>query len=559
MMMGRRVIGRSAALLVAGVCLAGWGSAVEAGEEEARPFVYPDALNLDIYVTDDRTTDGALIWSYENAGGRYTVNGVEALDGRNPNAPGAARLDTQDLDPGEEDGNPRTITLRDTVFSPIGGEVVAPPTTGIVANEVITLFASDGSLYTSKEMFIYTDHGGEDRLSGLPDPPPPPPPIPHQDQWMSASQVHSGGGTVGMTNTEGEGLCIEVPGPGTQEGYWISPYGYIDLSAMTVWRIRVVVNAGDLPAGTTPLWGLVVDNYSTDPPVIDNKYGSEYFVLDNVGGANNANGPTQYDFYFTPLPVLADDWNDPTSGMFTAQMDARNNARVIFRVLDVANIGYGGELDAGRVCLERIELTSINFNELEVDENEYAVTELSAETHTVDDLDGAGNTDIFYLGGNVTIRPVGNWGSELITFTPGNRDPGYPGDLAEAEDNYPVVDTEDGLYRIQMGARAPNAAAELAPPDGIRLGADDSTNEVLMTANVLATVNPIGMPKAAGVTTYTTFYASGRLSADTTAGARRIRPRADILSSETVGYPNPVINVNGVTLTSMSMDRMVAP
>ena len=531
-------------------------------------FVYPDVFNLDTYVTDDLTTDGAIVWSYENAQGRYVINGVVALGGGDPNAPGEARLDTQDLDARAEDGNPRTITIRDTVFSPVGGPDVDPVSTGIVANGVVMLFASDGTTYSMKEMVIYTDNGGEDRLSS---PCVGPPRINFLEEaettdWISVAQDL--GQPARMTNLNGEGLCIEVGLEGGVIGSWISPYQLIELSAMTVYRVRAFVNAGILPAGTTPLWGLTVDNFSTDQdlqpadpavPVIDNKYGAEYFVLDNVGGANSANGSTEFHFFFTPLPVIDADWNSPTMGMFTVSRDSNNDARVAFRVVEADGIGYGGELDAGRVCLEAIEIVSLDINSIAVEANEYRVDELSSETHTVDLLAtvGAGSV-VGYVEEGVLIEPAGgNWEVALATVTPGNRDPGYPGDLAEAVDNYPVVDTDGGLYRVQMGVVAPDGAAEAEPVDAIRLGADDSTNEVLMTSNVLATVNTIGMPKADRETVYTTFYHSGYLTLDTTAGAGRIRPRADILCVDTVGPPGG--NPNGVIITSMSMDRMAAP
>ena len=522
-------------------------------------FVYPDAFNLDTYVTDDRTTDGGIAWFYENAGGRYTINGVEPLNGRDPLEAGAPRIDIQDLDPGEVDRNPRTPTFRDTVYSPIGAIPVDPGTTGIVANEVVMLFASDGTTYSMREMILYTDNGGEDRLSWSHKPPPWPWPGPVTD-WISASQVYSEDGEVTLTNLAGQGLCIEVPAEGAQEGAWISPYGFIELSAMTVYRIRVIVNSGNLPAGTTPLWGVTLDNVDNDGRVLNNKYGAEYLVLDNVGGANNVNGGVQYDFWFTPLPVMTDDWNDPSNGAFTAAMDPVNDARTSFRVLDVSNTGYGGELDAGRVCLEFISITSFDIRSLAVMVSEYDVTDMREDLFTVDDLDGEGNTGHAYEGGNLTIFPwPDHWDTEIITLTPGNRDPGYPGNPAEAVDNYPIVDTDRGLYRVRMGVQAPNAAAETQPPDAIRLGADDSTNEVLMTSNVVAALDQIGMPKSGSVSEYVAFYGSGAVTLDTTAGAGRIRPRADILCSETIGVGIPRINSHGVTITSMSMDRMVSP
>jgi hypothetical protein len=526
-------------------------------------FVYPDAFNLDTFVTDDVTSDGAIIWSYENAGGRYSINGVDPLSGANPNSPGTSRLDTQDLDTGQagQDSNAHTITLRDTTYSPVGGPNTAPPTTGIVANELVTLFASDGTTYSMKEMMIYTDNGGEDRLSSGFE-------VLQSIDWLQSaastnwitSKFEDNGQTAAHTNVNGQGLCIQVgqSNTGAVVANWISPYQFIELTALKVYRIRTTVNAGNLPAGTTPLWGLTVDNLDNSGTVIDNKYGMEFFVLDNVGGANSVNGTTQKDFWFTPLPVLADDWNNPTTGIFQPSLDANNDARVIFRIVQASSTGYGGELDSGRVCLESIEVASVDINSLAVSSSDYSVSNLTSSTHFVTNL--ASTATPTFSGGNLTLTPPGGgWTVALIQVTPGNADPGYPNNAAEAEDNYPVVDTDGGVYRVQVGVQAPNAAAETLPPDAVRVGADDSTNEVLTTSNVLNSVNQIGMPKSGSVSLYTVFYDSGTLSLDTSPGAGRIRPRVDILCTDQIGAGGPENNPNGITFTSMSMEKVNTP
>jgi hypothetical protein len=552
-------------------------SVVVGNEEVASPpnaFVYPDALNLDVYVTDDTTTDGALIWSYENAGGRYRINNVDPLDGGNPDNPGTARLDNQDLDDEEDDSNPRTITIRDTVFSPVGGPNTAPPTTGIAANEIVTLYCSDGTTNSSKEMFIYTDNGGEDRLS----PETTFVPVVSVDflataastDWTGTVDLNISGGMT-LTNVNGQGLCIQVPASAVVSGQWISPYNFIPVTANTVYRIRATVDAGTLPVNTTPLWGLVVDNFSVSPSVVENKFAQEYLILDNVGGANQASsaGITEFEFWFTPLAVLADDWNNETTGMFTAAKDAVNDVRVQFRVQDVDNIGYGGENDAGTVCLKSMSVDAFDINSLVVDSNVYDAQTLSdAEGQTAGSITGthsvgfiiANSTNVAFSGGNLTVTPgTAGWSIEIISITPGNTVSDPLNNSAETPDNYPIVDSDMGLYRVQMGAQAPSAAAEANPPDGIRLGMDDATNEVLMTSNVLATTNLLGMPKAASVTTYTTFYQSHAVTAETVSETNRIRPRAEVLLSPSVGIPAVGTNAEGVTITSMTVDQMVRP
>jgi hypothetical protein len=133
----------------------------------ANIFVYPDAIDLDRYVSDDTTPSNEIKWSYDGTG-NYLLNGVDPIDTGDPNNPGANQIDTQDLDPDQVDNDPRTVTFRNANLTPIGQSPGNDPGfTGVGADEIITLFASDCTTYSMKEIFVYTDAGGNDRLSGV--------------------------------------------------------------------------------------------------------------------------------------------------------------------------------------------------------------------------------------------------------------------------------------------------------------------------------------------------------------------------------------------------------
>jgi len=139
----------------------------------ANLFVYPDAFNLANYVHDDATASGDIKWSFEIVGAaKYNINGVQPMNtggGDDPINPGAKQINNQVLG-GEEnpDGNAASITIRNVNLSPIGGPNTDPGASGIVASEtqLVTLYASDGTTYSMKSVFFYTDNDGADRLSG---------------------------------------------------------------------------------------------------------------------------------------------------------------------------------------------------------------------------------------------------------------------------------------------------------------------------------------------------------------------------------------------------------
>ena len=96
---------------------------------EANVFVYPEALDLDIYVNDPDGSDEAIEWSHWSATGRYTFNGTQPLDlgTESPLSPPAAKEITASGTPaltGEinDDADASTVTIRDQKLTPLTGD-----------------------------------------------------------------------------------------------------------------------------------------------------------------------------------------------------------------------------------------------------------------------------------------------------------------------------------------------------------------------------------------------------------------------------------------------------
>jgi hypothetical protein len=253
--------------------------------------------------------------------------------------------------------------------------------------------------------------------------------------------------------------------------------------------------------------------------------------------------------------------------MFQPSLDANNDFRVQWRGLDVDNIGYGGELDAGNMCLRSIQVIQHPISAFTVLSTPYNETNLTdarggapgAGTTLINSL--VGQTSVNFAGGDVTVQQSGanGWDIDIVSFTPGNEVLDVFNNAAETVDNFPVIQESNKLYKVTIGAVAPDATAETNPPDGIRLGADNAVTEVLHTSNVLASVNTIGLPVQGTETVYTAFYYTHNETLSTVPEANRIRPRADLLLSPQVGIPQVDENAGGITFTFMRMDEVSVP
>jgi len=521
------------------------GDNEDIGATDPNIFVYPDAIDLDAVVSDE-TPDDQLIWSYTKATlpGRFLLNGVDAINTDPTNAPAANRLGQVLQGERNTDGNARTVTVRDNTLSPIttgggNGPYADPGPAGEVAGsrELVTLVASDGTTYATQIVEMWSENNAIDHRGGLP--------TPTQVTVMSftASTMgwNSGSpfGSITASRTA-SGLCLEVPAAGVNFNDWhYSSFGLIPLVANQVYRVRVTMSTTSA-ANQTPLWQFVHENGSgADPSAVPLlAYGGETLFLDNVGAANAPSpitgGRATFDLYIAPPPVTTAQWNSTTTGPFAAANASSKDARGIFRVIDVENTGYGGETDAGQVCMRDIDIVRWDVNSGVAGATDLDVTSFTDAGTSGGGPAGAWQTDSIvgvtattFAGGVATIAPSGaGWGSvEVAIFRPGDK----TANVATGEniaDNYPVTWDSNVVYHITMNLAGNNDAS---PPDIMRLGADTPTQEVIGNCYWTTKYSLSAMPKSGTPQTYHFFYYSNNRTASVVTNFNRIRPRLDVI------------------------------
>jgi hypothetical protein len=568
------------------------GDAEEA--TESNRFVFPDAIDLDSFVNDDNTSSGAIIWSYSVAvtPTRYTLDGVQPLDigSEDPNAPGSKRIDSQDLDPAEADSNARSVTIRDELRSPVAsdpGPYADPAGTGILPDSrVVTLYASDGTTWSMDQslnggtFIIYTDDDGLDRFSpdaaqGTP--------VYSADftqgplNWTFAENIPAGSATGTQNGTTG--LCIDVPATGENDGVWFSPYGIVDLVDNQVYRARLSMSTTQTTVFQTPLWMFVYDNVGTSGEG-QNDYGGETFVLDNEGGANSpisGVGRSTFDFYFAPTPMQAAHFRDATDGFFSSALEANNDMRLQFRIIDSDAAGINAQIDQGSVCMGDIDVVMFDFDDRNEVQQVYNVDSSTPFSDAVSGGTGIGAYQLDEIGDNanfsissgvITISPSNNWNLAVHLLRPGDRTVNLgTTDGSENADNWPIPWVGDTIYLIEYQLSAPSATDESNPPDVIRIGAD-VLDQQIVTDNFIAGNTPdfssgslntrgLTMPRAGTPQIYTCFWYSLSESLTNIPDALRWRPRFEILCSpdlNPIGRTNNTgaVRVHGVTVTEIT-------
>jgi len=537
----------------------------ERGLTDPNLYVYPDAINLDDYVTDDTTTSANIIWSYTIDSPKYRINNVDPIvvgtDVIETAAGGTKRINTQVV--GAElntDGLANTITIRNSNLSPLGGTANPPAgPDGIIAAEtqVCTLFASDGTTYSSTELFIYTEKNGWDHLSTGALPPGTvvkDVPFTTTDGWASATVA----GTLTFNTASNTALCIGVPLTGVNYGLWVSPYGYVALSANTVYDIRATMSGSSTTAGTTPFWDIVVDNYSNTGSQGFNLYGCDAFFLDNQGG-NNAVTTTETDFHvmFAPSPVATAAWNNASTGVFAPANDANNDMRFQFRVLDVdSNGGITAGSDAGTLCLQNFTVTSYPLANMQtLQGNMYDATTITdanaggGGTTTVDTLLGS---TVSFAGGDITITPSsGAQSAELVSIFPGDRNNDINTPSTQT-DNYPVAFDANTIYQVTAEMTAPNANSVTNSFDVFWVGADLPTNEVIYESFTTNNLGQCGMPQLA-TQTFMAFYHSNKGTSASTSQWHFFRPKVIFGNNAGLAVGN---NSGGVIVNSIKVNKV---
>jgi len=514
-------------------------------------FVYPDAFDLTQFVSDDSVAIADVKWSYElSSPAKYSINGVEPInsstDGdskiENPDTGTPnKRIDTQDLDTGApgQDSNAKTITIRNIDLIPIG-TTDPGATPGVIDTQTqqITLYASDGTTYSSKTMFVYTDNGGSDRLS-VPDAAVPTPVV-NWDyegntdgfQWVPMSGATSG--TSGST-----AICMTVGAAGENWGWWAGAMSDIPLVLNAVYHIRATVNCSQPSPGATPLWDMYLNNYDGAQGLL--LYGADIIFYDSEGGANSAITTNKdYHLWWTPMPVSSAAWNDPSTGAKSTANEANNGNKLglVFRVLDagVSRTDLNCANQSGTLCLtdasvERFDLGDMVTVTPDVYSNTNFVPFGTGGTIAVTDLLGSGAT-ITYTGGVLKIVPsTASANTGLFNVDPAGNLAYDLGNATATAQFYPVPWNADELLQITAELIAPDSNAETNPADAILMGMDTPGNEVLMQTYITRNGGKCGMPKTAGYVPYMAFMYSHAQSVSTKAWYKAFRPRLSVLSN----------------------------
>jgi hypothetical protein len=536
-------------------------------------FVYPDALALDIYVSDP---DGPnpIVWSHAQADPEvYTFNGVAGLDlgSEDPVAPGAKEINTQVLG-GEQDidGDAGTVTIRNERLSPLAQDPGPYPDPaggpGILDSEtkVVTLFASDGASISQTDVIVYTEDDGYDRLSTG---------DPFSDVLIETFTGGAGDwrfaqglvefGTVTSSEPSGT-LCMEVTAAGLNDGEWFSDYPWFDLVDNNIWRIRFNMTTTASAAGNTPLVAFLVDNTDPDDPFgAANAFNQEHFFLDNLSGANaplgSSWGLAQHQYWFTPPQVSTPQWRSTSTGAFDPANDSLIDARGRFRVFDIDGGGWNAAGDAGTVCIDNIDVDRADLSLMTVLATPYDVQNitdsLSGGTHLAEGLVG---TTVNFSGGNVTMSPSdtqNGWTAEVAAVTPGDNvnNPGLGG--ADIVDNYPLTWVADQLLMIEVNVSAPDAAAAGSPPDLIRFGFDGPTNEIIELGVVTGSLSAAGMPTTTSAT-YRSFMYTHEVTLSTVSEHNRLRPRMDLICNPALNFSGQTENMGGITVENMTVRQV---
>jgi hypothetical protein len=570
-------------------------------------FVYADFLSgpngLNAYVTDDGPVAN-IVWSFVGASGvpgDYQINGALGLDlggGDDPVTPPAGKVvsSTATLTAASEfttDNNILTPTIRDRSLSPIvGGD---PATTGttvgstpgeIVNTDVLTLFASDGTTVGARELLVFTVAGDPagDHLSATQEPTP--------ENVYSTNFATAGasgwvqGAVVGNTtySTAG-GICAAVTLTGANIAEWVSPYGtIIQLVDNAIWRIRATMSSNQTTLGSTPLWDIRIENFRSDAGGADPTggtelaYGSDFMFLDNTGSANrigSSPGLTQFDLWFTPAASATPQFRDPTTGAFTAARDAINDARIVYRIIDVDGAGYLGEQDAGTLCITNLVVDRFDLDDQFSPTQVYNLNPMTQGISgvTAADLigsatDGSGsNKDFSTAPLTLTPSSAAGWLTELTLIDPGDTTNPPPSDAAYGDgtaglDNYPITWEPNVLYKVSVVASAPSAAAETNGPDALRLSYDARTIELLGEAYALTGMGQVGMPKQVSTVgstqTFAQYFWSHNASLTTVPNGNRLRWRVGVFNTTNYDHGSPVQprNPGGIRIHSVKVEKV---
>jgi len=535
-------------------------------------FVWPDAIALDSYVSDDATAVGSIKWYYRVEDPQhYMLNGVDRLSATEAatatdNAaalPEGKRIDSQVLQSEQNpDTNSRTVTIRNTYYSPFTGTGATPPAAGSPADmQIITLYASDGSAYSTKEVTVYSQTNANDHFGAGT--------TPFVTKTFNSTQegfVYQGQiGSVTSSTSGATAICFNVTG--LSYGLWVSPFGIFSIDQNSVYKIRANMNSSQATAGKTPFWDIYVDNFDNSAGDKGlNLFGSDLFILDNPaeGSANaviqKTNG-TDFQLWFNPIAVGTSSWDSNFSSISGTADNLKTH--VTFRLLDVRT-DLGSSSASGVLCLGEMDITKYPFSSFTKNGNDlYSVTNFKPNTGS------GGNTQVTGLGGYMsttdwtggvlTLTPSstsgGTGGIELTTISPAT-DTSYTLGTNDIADNFPVLWESNTLYRVQYTLAAPSSAAEANPFDAMYIGVDVPSNECLMETYVTNNgTNKLAMPKATAQT-YTAFWWSHNVSTSANPYYNHFHPRLTVVNNTALNVGN---NTGGMKISGCTVCKMNLP
>jgi hypothetical protein len=541
-------------------------------------FVYPQAVDLDSLVSDDATPDDEIKWSFFEASGDITINGVSSLgaslaglNADDPTSPRASsRLDLNDNDPGEaggssnQDSNARTLTIRNSALSPDNNSP-ATIAAGDIGTELsvrtVTLFASDCSTFSSGIVTVHTIDNTSDSMSAVTKETI----IAQIDFATDGADAHGWAGAAGA-NTSGQsavssgmpgsgGMCMTgaaTAAPGDDSG-WFAANPYWDLADNTVYCITLGVTSDQTTAGAQPFWDLSITN---NPASL---YGTQYWVLDTDGSANaiQAGGST-FRYAWAPASVGMPRWS---AFLGTGAGDAAADPSMLIRMID-ANADIGFAADSGTICITSLLVEAIDRSSIAVDAVEEGST-LDPSTHFAEAVSevGVGNDPTVPVGGPITFNPD-TTGGALGADTNDRHTFGYF-NVALGATNVPqalnpIVQQSQTLYRGVIGAVATGGTDITDGPDvlfvnGTPTAGTEFAVSSFVTRGAGATEGVTSPGAVAGV--YEAYLFVQAASASPTADNDRMNFAGQWTNTDTLfGGGN---GGDDVDVTSLTMERLV--
>lgn len=541
------------------------------------PFVFIDAFNLDDYVSDpEGTADSALKWTYEIVASpvKYNINGIAPINSTttDPTSPSlAVTINKTVTGETNTDAKPETITIRNINLRPFSGTGATPPASGFTDTQAVTFFASDGNAYSSSTVLFYTKIGSMSYLSSrnpfqnvkseafatFPNQ------GPSAQRWTVSDGPFGGVTTATWTGTPGKGLCFNVAAAGDNIMAMASPNPYFSLTANTVYRIRARMNCSQATGGATPFWDFIVEN------TMLNAYGFDAYFMDNERSANavlNTSGGTWVTMYWAPAAMRTAQWNDATNGIFKASLDATNDPRVRFRVLDTASNGaLLAGAKSGLICLQELIVESVPLSRLNVKTaNVVNITSLAAANAA-----GTGNvstssfvaTVVAYNAGVMTVTPTagasGGAANEIVTIVPRTDSDAPTAPALYQPSEWPIAWATGKVYELQVSVAAPDANGQSHPWDVIWLSMEPPTNELNTESYVTAT-GSLGSPRTGTAQVYSMFYSTGNETASTTSAFHFLRWRVRFGNSASLQFPsNTGTDAGGANIGGASVSKIV--